>query len=161
MKQAKDLAAAMKNMVDKGDHALRGKVVSVDKNKAACEVEINGLEIGEVRLQANIKTNQKGFKVYPLQGSDVIVERLGREGDFFVSMVSEVEEVLLEIGNVSLQITDGFLLKKNNDTAEKILSDFVDEVMKIVVPTNVGPSGNPINNPAFAAIKNRIKQLFK
>lgn len=162
MQQAKHLVTAIKNITSPGDLVMMAKVVSVDKDLATCDVDFNDLEIGEVRLQANIKTGQKGIKVFPLPGSWVLVQKLGKEGNYFIAMVSEVEDFLLEVDGCSFQVTgDGFLIQKDGDSQKEILSDFIDQVMQLVVPTNVGPSGVPINNPAFSAIKTRIQNLYK
>lgn len=161
MRQAKDLATAMKNMLTTGDEVQLGKVVTVDKENATCDIEVNELEVGDVRIQAVIKSNGKGIKTFPAPGSWVLVQKLGEKGNWFISMFSEVEDVLIEIDNTVFEIKDGFLLKKNDETLKKLFDDLIDQVKSIVVPTNVGPSGTPINAPAFDAIKNRAGTLLK
>ena len=42
----------------------------------------------------------------------------------------------------------------------KILEDLIDECTKIIVPTPVGPSSNPVNSTAFKAIKGRLKTIL-
>lgn len=42
----------------------------------------------------------------------------------------------------------------------KILEDILDECTQIAIPTGVGPSGNPVNSPAFKAIKGRLKIIL-
>jgi len=42
----------------------------------------------------------------------------------------------------------------------KILEDILDECTKIAIPTGVGPSGFPVNSPAFTAIKGRLKTIL-
>jgi hypothetical protein len=42
----------------------------------------------------------------------------------------------------------------------KIMKELVTEIMAIYVPTGVGPSGNPINNQKFAAIKAKLEDAL-
>jgi len=42
----------------------------------------------------------------------------------------------------------------------KILGDILDEIVKIQVPTGVGPSGTPINVAAFKSIKGKLKVIL-
>ncbi len=133
MQQAKHLVTAIKNITNPGDQVMMGLVVNVDKDKAVCDVDINDLEIGEVRLQANIKSGQKGLKVFPIVGSWVLIQKLGQQGNYFVSMVSEVDDYLLEIAGVSFRVTDGFLIKKDDDTLKQALTLLIEAVQNIVV----------------------------
>ena len=56
---------------------------------------------------------------------------------------------------------DGYSLKRGGETLKKIISDTLDELIKLTVTTPVGPSGIPINAAAFTAIKTRISNLLK
>ena len=161
MKHARELVNAIKSFTAVDDPVFSAIVKSVDKINNTCDVEFNGMEVGEVRLQAIIKPNTKGMLVYPVVGSIVIVQRLGKTGDFFITMFSEVDEVLFQMGTTTLNIKDGFLFQRQNETLKKILDDLVDEIGRIIVPTNVGPSGMPLNKTMFDAIKLRIAQLLK
>jgi len=42
----------------------------------------------------------------------------------------------------------------------KILGDILDEIVKIQVPTGVGPSGTPVNVAAFKSIKGKLKVIL-
>lgn len=71
------------------------------------------------------------------------------------------ELVKIQIDNSEINIQDGILIKRGAETLKKIIDDLIDEINKIIVPTNVGPSGTPINAPAFTAIKTRVATLLK
>jgi hypothetical protein len=162
MKHAAELVQAFKKIAATDDPVFSAVVKAVDKTNNTCDVEFNGMELGEIRLQAIIKPGTKGLIIYPLVNSLVIVQRLGRSGDFFITMFSEVEEVLYKVGNATMSITNaGFLFQHQSETIKKILDDVLDEIGRIIVPTNVGPSGIPINKPAFDAIKIRVAQIFR
>lgn len=162
MKHAAELVSAIKNIVAINDAVFPGIVQSVDKVKNTCEVLYNDMELGGVRLQAIIKADTKGFKIYPAQNSAVLVARLGNKGEFFITMYSVIESVVVEIEDSKIEINaDGFLFQKEEETLKKILDDLLDGIGNIVVPTNSGPSGNPLNKATFTAIKNRVNNLLK
>lgn len=161
MKHAKELVNAIKAITDIGVTVFPAQVLSVDKVNNTCEVEYNEMDLANIQLQAIIKPNVKGLLVYPAPDSWVIVQRLGDKGSFFITMVSEVEQVLLKVDDCVLDIKEGFLIKKENETLKNILDDLIDEITKIIVPTNVGPSGVPINKPKFELIKIRVDSLLK
>lgn len=161
MKQAKELATAIKNITKVLEPVFVATVKTVDKNKDVVDIEHNDFELGEIRLQAIIKTNSKGIKFYPKIDSVVIVQRLGTRGEFFITQYSEVEQVVMEVGSTKFDIKDGVLIKNGTETLKKVLNDLIAEIQKITVPTNVGPSGVPINIAQFTLIKTRVGNLLK
>lgn len=46
------------------------------------------------------------------------------------------------------------------DDWKKIMEELITEIMALYVPTGVGPSGNPVNNPKFAAIKSKLQDAL-
>lgn len=175
-RQARQLIDALKQALSEGEQVLLAKVVSVDKNNNTCEVEYNGMELGEIRLQANILANQKGFIIYPATDSIVLISKMEGQGNFFVSMFSEVEEVLIKVGDtktnikdsflfemndLKFEIKDGFLVKKGSETLKKIVDDILDGIEQLTVNTNNGPSSVPVNVAVFQQIKVRVDQLLK
>jgi hypothetical protein len=161
MKQATELIKALRLINDKGANCFPAVVVAVDKTKSTCDVEFNEMEIGEVRIQATVADNLKGLKMFPAVGSVVIIEKLGDKGEYLVKLYSEVEQVIYEIDNTHFAIKDGFLIGKNDDTIKLLLHDLINTVKAIVVPTNVGLSGNPLNVAEFNSIYDRVTALFK
>ncbi len=176
MKHAKELAEAIKNITKVNQPVFLGIVKTVDKTKNICDVEYNGMEIGEVRLQAIIKENTKANILYPKVNSVVLVQRFGDTGDFFITAYSEIEELKFKIGDTKMtvkdgfhfemtglefEIKDGFLLKKGSETLKKIFDDLFDAIEQLTVNTNVGPSSVPINVASFAAIKTRVDNFLK
>jgi hypothetical protein len=66
----------------------------------------------------------------------------------------QVQANRIEIGDANLQP------QVVGSDWQKIMERMIDEIMKIVVPTGTGPSGNPINNAAFAKIKSDLKEAL-
>lgn len=156
MKQARELVNVLKNIVDPGESYYRGKVVTVDKGNAVCDVEVNEMELGDVRLQATIKQQQKGFKIFPVVGSWVIIERLDKQGSFFVSMFSEVEQVTVEVDNTVFDVKDGIMMKRGADTIKEVLTLMIHATKKTFVINGT----NPIYTELVQA-QNKVNNIFK
>ncbi len=140
MKQSKQLYQALKDIMQLPD-TLVGSVVSVDKENNTCDVDISGIEIGEVRLQAVIKEDQKGFIIYPAIDSKVMVDQVNSKGVYRVSMYSEVEEVLLKIGDHVFSINQsGILFEKGEDNLKKLFELIIDAMKQTMVLYGNNPS---------------------
>jgi hypothetical protein len=73
-----------------------------------------------------------------------------------------VERLELKIERTLFKIDkEGFLLSRQNDSLQNVLSDLIDAINSITVPTGTGPSGTPINSPSFNNIKLRLQKILK
>ena len=70
-----------------------GRVVEVGSEH--CTVDVDGFTYYEVRLRAAVNGDKSRFIVFPKPGSWVLISRIEEGDDFFVSMVSEVESIVL------------------------------------------------------------------
>jgi hydroxypyruvate isomerase len=132
-KTAKDLATAIKLIAGVTD-ALVVTVVSVDKTNNTCEVDIDGSELGSVQLQAVIKENVKGCRMYPAEGSKVVIEAMNDKGGYMVSLYSEIEEVVNEIGDTMYQMNaDGHTIKKGDDNLKQALKLIIEAAQQVMV----------------------------
>lgn len=141
-------------------YALACEVLKVDEAASECDVKpINGdAEIYGVKLQP---INGDGWVMIPKKGSTVIVNFIAQTAAF-VAMFSEIESIKLKIQESEFKIDkEGFFIQKQNESLLKILTDLIKAIQKITVPTNVGPSGYPMNALAFEELKIRTKDLFK
>lgn len=144
MKSGKQLYNALKGIVNLPD-SLVGTVVSVDKENNTCDIDISGIEIGEVRLQAVVKEDQKGFIIYPAIGSNVMVDQVNGKGVYRVSMYSEVEEVILKIGDHVFSINEsGILFEKGEDSLKKLFEFLIDAMKQTMVLYGNNPSFNKL-----------------
>lgn len=161
MKQAKDLMNAIKTLAGGSDMVL-ATVVSVDKALGCCDIDVDEIEFGNVRLQAIIKADTKGCKTFPAVGSKVVIEQMNNKGDWMVSLYSEVEEVLNEIGTSIFKMNaEGFVVKKGEDNLRNVIDDFMgqvkalnSQVQSIVVSPGYGVTPNV---SALTAINNNIE----
>jgi hypothetical protein len=46
------------------------------------------------------------------------------------------------------------------DDWKALMSEMLDEICNIIVPTGSGPSGNPFNSPRFMAIKSKLDRAL-
>jgi len=66
----------------------------------------------------------------------------------------QVKADRVEVGDANLEpMVTGYKWKK-------IMEDLIDEIMRIIHPTGVGPSGVPYNNPKFLALRKRLKEAL-
>jgi hypothetical protein len=130
------------------------KVTAVNELKADCEPLNGDAPLLNVRLVADESTNK--YVLIPAVGSCVIVQLISNE-DAYISMFSEVTEVLLRIGNVYFNAdSTGFLLQKQNDTLKQILTLIVQAIQPIVVVYG--------NNPDYVKLTtalNKINNLLR
>jgi len=71
-----------------------------------------------------------------------------------------------ESGDVLIHGTNSIKLGKDaeepavlGDTLAKLLDDIINAIKTITVPTALGPSGVPVNNPQFITIQNQINNI--
>ena len=160
MKQAKELVQVLKGLTAT-QGAVHAIVTSVDKTKNSCEVMIDSTEIGGVRLQAVIDMDRKGCRLYPAIDSDVIIEPINDSGGWKVSLYSEIEQVLFEIGDMSLDMSAngivlnggqlGGMVKVDSLVSDlnAIKSDL--KALKMVFKTTWNPTGTVADGTALKA----------
>jgi pyruvate formate-lyase activating enzyme-like uncharacterized protein len=136
-----------------------GKGIAADVTVHGCTIKREGrAELLDVLFHASDEQPGDYLTVIPKEDSEVIyglVENQSTEA--VILKCSEIEKVMVKVDTVSYELdTTGHLLKKGNDTAAKILSDFVDEVAKIIVI-----NGRTPDVVKLAAIKSRVNDLYK
>lgn len=165
---AAKLHSLLRKLFDQGSDVLSAVVKTVDKENCTCDVTVDEMDLSEVRLKATIEP-QKGYKVFPAVGSVVLIEKLSSE-EFFVVMYSEVDEIKIENEDCTIQITDGVLIQKGDETAKKIIDDTLDQIKAVsaqlqlvVVAIGVTPDVPALQaiDAIIEQIKVRNAQLFK
>ena len=132
-KEAKDLAKAIR-MLSQGSVMMSATVVSVDKNNNCCDVDVDGDEFGQIQLQALVKEDMKGCKMYPAEGSKVIIQKINEEGGWMVCLYSEIDEVINEIGESVYSINaDGHTIKKGDDNLKQALKLMLESNMATMI----------------------------
>lgn len=161
------------------DNTVYGTVEKVDENARTCDVKVGGVVYEGVLLYAIEKAGLKGMTLIPAKGSGVLLSRVGSSNRRLVEMFSEVDKVLLTIGeNLDLVIdaggmhlkaagttlkatTGGITITRGNSGLKKTLGSLCDELAKLTVFTNSGRSGIPVNAAKFKAIKNELNDYLE
>ena len=75
----------------------------------------------------------------------------------FLIEAESVEEMVVVQGEAKLTIKEsGFIIEKGNQSLTDVLTDFMDEVLKIIVI-----NGTSVDVPSLTAIKTRLKTILK
>lgn len=141
---------------------INATVQAVDETTSSVTVKLDsGLELDDVRLRAVIKAGNK-VVLLPKVGSNILIGKIEGGDDYVVIAVEEIDKIIYVVGTVMFELdANGILLQKGTETLKKVLDDLIAQIKLIVVPTNVGPSGNPLNGAAFDTIKTRIDNLLQ
>jgi len=153
-----------------GDIFAYAKVTKITGD--TCSVDIGGLELTKVRLKATDDGASDKFVIYPTVGSQVVVcANHGDLRDLFVCKVDDPEKILYKHKKVTVIIDSKnneinlegakFTIKNDQENLKTLVSDLVNEIMKLTVTTGTGPSGTPINIQEFVDLSLRIPKLFK
>lgn len=93
-------------------------IESVDEKTRTCTVAIEGVTFDEVMLYAVADDKLKGFCFIPKTDSTVLVSRIAGSNMMFVVMFSQVDKVLLSVGEKVEASIDGEGLSYKNDKVE-------------------------------------------
>lgn len=145
------------------DATMLAVVQSVDEDACTCVLKDDDNEelvYEDVRLRPVIDGNES-VTIFPKEGTWALAIRIEEDEDWMVIAVGEADKVRIVSAGCDFEVSDGFLIKKGSETLKKILNDLMTAIKAIVVPTNVGPSGNPLNAAVFTDINTRIDNLLK
>ncbi|MBY0244510.1 MAG: hypothetical protein K2Q03_03545 [Sphingobacteriaceae bacterium] len=176
MKAHEKIRQAIKQIAHQDDALCLATIQSVNESEGTCTVICDdGLKLEGVRLRVSID-DKTAFVVVPVVDSMVLVAQ--NNDDFFIVMQSEVQSLQYTIKKTALifkeknfelkhdndatfSVTEkGFSVKTASEDLKKVLSDLLDAVGAITVPTGTGPSGIPVNKPQIDQIKTRLDKLF-
>ncbi|MDO4763831.1 MAG: hypothetical protein Q4A00_05565 [Flavobacteriaceae bacterium] len=155
----------MKELIQKlahtGDeiYAKICEVISVDAENQTADLQpLDGSsEIVDVYLQVA----ENGVFIEPKVGSLVCVVFITKELAVVVNH-SEIKQFQIKVEDTEFKIDkEGFLLKKENETLAKLMSDLLKEIQKMKFTTNTGSTIKLINAPQFKAIEKRFENLLK
>jgi len=142
-------------------YSVIATVEYVDQSKRICEVSpVNGdAKIFNVRLQA-LPSSDKAITFIPKKGSDVIVTFINKE-EAFVSMTSEVESVIGEIGGQKLNYDkDGLQMKSTSADLKDSLNSVINVVSKTLSILNTFKLATP-SGPTITVMPEIMAKLQK
>lgn len=163
MSQDRDISQIRQALFGRSETAgcFYATIKKVDANKRTCVItDDNELDYEDVLLYAVENPDLKGFVTIPQADSRVLVSRIGSSNELYVAMFSEVEKVLLSIGDkVTAEITDKSL-KYIND---KVTLEIADNKVKLTadqIDFNGGDLGGLIKIEVLTAKVNDLVTSF-
>lgn len=142
---------------------LRVKLISPDKNG-----EIDVYVKGKAKIHSTEETTIVSDKKILLHVVDEKTKNraiIQYERDQGFTYLDEFENEInansdmIEIKSKKINHSEGSEPMVLGNKLESLLEKLDDAIMKITVPTPLGPSGTPINTPEFQAIKQEIKTI--
>lgn len=141
---------SLKKFLPNTENGILAIVESVNKTDCICAVKLvsnSDLIFEDVRLRAITDGENTGLIIFPKVGSYVILGSIDNsENSYYIAICSEI---------------DTFKLENDTESLATILSDLLTAIKAITVPTNVGPSGIPINIADFTAIGTRLDSILE
>lgn len=137
-------------------------VVSVDESEGTCSlVDDDGLELFDVRLKP-VLTDNESLVMFPSVGSWVLIARIEDDEEWLLMSCEQVDKYRVTVGDSVIEMTsDGIKISNGGETLKSILSDLIEAIKLLTVPTGAGPSGTPYNAASFTSINNRIANFLK
>lgn len=140
-------------------------VVSVEGE--SCTVDMDGLQIDEVRLKATINGEANKVIAEPKAGSMVLIGSLtGDLKDLAVIKIDEVEKLIYEQDGLKVVVdsTDGKVNIENDEVSvHDLFQSLVDLLKEFKVYTPAGPSGTALPDTVMAITQFEIdfKKILK
>lgn len=137
-------------------------VKSVDEGESTCIlVDEDGLEMFDIRLKP-VLTADESVVMFPAVGSFVLIARIEDDEEWLLIACERVDKYRITVADCVIEMeSDGIKISKADETLKSILSDLIDAIKALTVPTNTGASGTPINAASFTAIENRVNNFLK
>jgi beta-mannanase len=132
----------------------------------------------DVRLNSIVESLNSQFTVYPKIGSKVVIGRLENEDNAFVIGVSEIEKVIIKIGDQLFEFKNGnvtikmdnllfemkagkFTIQNESVNLKSILNDGFEQLGKAIIMTPSGPGKfSAADKLVFEDLKEKTNQLL-
>lgn len=102
------------------------------------------------------------FDLKPKIGSTCLIGIIQNSAtSTFLLLANEVEEIEMNVEDCQLNINDGFLLRKENETLKKLMSDLIKACKNLKFQTNSGVTIQLLNLQDFIDVETRFNQFLK
>lgn len=180
-KNTTKIRAGIHALVQRPYEVISGTVVSGSIDAAAYTATVQPSDDGEpikgVRLHT-ITGSGEGMVLIPADGADVVIASIDGPGEWTVIKMGEITKAVIKIGNVTLEMDgtratlqnhsvtldiSGSVFKMNTaaESLYTFLSDLLNYLMALTVPTPSGVSGVPVNITNFSALRTRLDNLLE
>lgn len=98
----------------------------------------------------------------PKEGSNCLIGIIENSNTVsFLIVADEIEEFEINVEDCQLNINEGFLLKKENETLKKLMSDLIKAIKAMKFQTNTGVTIQLLNLQDFIDVETRFNQFLK
>lgn len=133
--------------------------MSVDVENKTCDLQ--PMDDTSPIDNAYLQVDENGIFIEPKVGSLVACVFVTKEMAVVVNH-SQIRQFQLKIEQTEFLISEkGFLLKKEDETLAKLMTDLLQEIQKMKFTTNTGSTIQLVNQMEFKKIENRFKNLLK
>lgn len=152
------IRALMKATARKGKHTFTLGIVQ--------EVADQSCKVGlyeNVRLSSIIAEEMGSFvRIYPKIGSTAIIGRIEGTDEAFLVATSEIERVIVQMGEQIFEMKNGkFSIKNQQTDLRYILESWLTQLSTASIITPQGPGNfSPADAQVFQDLKNQIGQLL-
>lgn len=138
---------------------MLAKVISVDTEAKTCvlleTIGEDEIEIPEVRLRP-VLNGKESITIYPKTGSYVLAVRIENDEQWMVLAVDEAERINYKTDNSEFEMSNGFLLKRGDDTLKAVLLNVIEACEVILVL-----QGNNPDYTKLATAKASLNNLLR
>uniref|UniRef100_UPI0039A45169 hypothetical protein n=1 Tax=Ornithobacterium rhinotracheale TaxID=28251 RepID=UPI0039A45169 len=132
-------------------------ITEVDWEDKSCTAKglYDDLEFHEVQLGLGA-TNFK-----PKVGSVALVGLVeNNPAKPYLILAEELESIELKSGETEIKISEGFLLRKENETLKALMTDLIATIKRMKFTTNTGSTIKLVNEAEFTALEKRFNNLL-
>ena len=167
----KELLDALRKLKQRSVDTFPVTVVSVDKGQGTCVGSDGTIEYTDIQLSSIIDGSNKKFLLFPKVGSSILVSPIFEDiHRLYVETYSEIDSWELVIENVEFKVdANGFLLKKDNETLNKLMSDLIAACKNLsftvtttgTAAAQTGETSVLTNLTQFEDVETRFNQFLK
>lgn len=151
-KDLRNIGDALKNLQGPAQSYI-GRVISA--TDTSCKVDDDGFTHHNVRLRAAIDNSNNKVVLVPRVGSWVMISRIEKSDQYYVSQVSEVERVMMVIQGK-------YVIRNVASSLKTILNNLITELKAAIITTPAGPGSiSPTTLTKLDLINTKVNQLFE
>lgn len=140
---------------------MPGFVTAVSETTRTCTIKGGNVEYEDVRLYGVVKADLKGFCFIPKIGSFVLAGRIDGSNELFVIMFSEIDKVLLTIGDKTDFSADQEKVSYKNDKVSLFITDTKVELTADEIVFNGGELGGLVKIEELKKNLNSLKSFVE
>ncbi len=127
-------------------------VTAINDDDTVAIVLADGNPVEDARLKSIVLNSLTKAIIVPAVGSQVLLASIENSGEYVVIAESEIQEIVSKINDANYSLTsDGFLIKKGNDTLLAALLNMIEAVQQIAIVFG--------NNPNYEKLTTATTQL--